>query len=123
MTELAKAYDPKQVEEKSVFTASEVDVAARPDEAYVVHPLYPDSLYDRGIPGRVLAEFIVNASGDVVMETFSIVTATSEAFGESVRRAIRAQRYTPALRNGKPVQQVVQQPFDFVADSAKVRKR
>ena len=111
------------VDEKSVFTAGEVDVAARPDEAYVVHPLYPDSLYDRGIPGRVLAEFIVNASGDVVMETFSIVTATSEAFGESVRRAIRAQRYTPALRNGKPVQQVVQQPFDFVADSAKVRKR
>lgn len=113
----------KQVEDKSVFTASEVDVPARPDSTALVHPVYPDSLLERGLPGRVLAEFVVSASGEVVIETFSVVTATNDAFAESVRRVVHLQRYLPAQRKGQAVQQVVQQPFEFVPDPAAVRKR
>jgi hypothetical protein len=57
------------------------------------------------------------------METFNIVTATHPAFGESVRRAVKDQRYRPALRKGNVVQQVVQQPFSFIPDSATTRRR
>ncbi|HVT38637.1 MAG TPA: carboxypeptidase regulatory-like domain-containing protein [Gemmatimonadaceae bacterium] len=119
----AAAQIAQLVEQNSVFTASQVDVPARIEEGNPVHPMYPDSLFDRGIPGKVLTEFVVNASGEVMMDTFSIVMTSHEAFSDAVRRAIRLQRYTPAQRNGKVVQQVVQQPFEFVPDSTAIRKR
>ena len=119
----AAAQIARLLEENSVYTASQVDTPARPDPMSLVHPVYPDSLFDRGVAGKVLSEFVVSATGEVVMETFSIVTTSHEAFGEAVRRAIRLQRYTPAVRGGKAVQQVVQQPFEFVPDSTALRKR
>ena len=119
----AAAQIARLLEENSVYTASQVDTPARPDPMSLVHPVYPDSLFDRGVAGKVLSEFVVSAAGEVVMETFSVVTTSHEAFGEAVRRAIRLQRYTPAIRSGKAVPQVVQQPFDFVPDSTAIRKR
>jgi TonB family protein len=111
------------VEQQMVFTSTEVDVQARPDSSDLIRPLYPDSLHDKAVPGRVLVEFVVDLRGDVNMETFNIVTATHPAFGESVRRAVKDQRYRPALRKGNVVQQVVQQPFSFIPDSATTRRR
>lgn len=111
------------VEQQMVFTANEVDVQARPDSSDLIRPLYPDSLFDSAVPGRVLAEFVVDIRGNVNMETFSIVTATHPAFGEAVRRALKDQQYRPALRRGNNVQQVVQQPFTFVPDSGATRRR
>ena len=111
------------VEQQMVFTSTEVDVQARPDSSDLIRPLYPDSLHDKAVPGRVLVEFVVDLRGDVNMETFNIVTATHPAFGESVRRAVKDQRYRPALRKGNVVQQVVQQPFSFIPDSAATRRR
>jgi TonB family protein len=119
----AAAQIAQLVEANSVFTANQVDVPARIEQGNPVHPVYPDSLFDRGVPGKVLTEFVVNANGEVMMETFSIVTTSHEAFADAVRRAIRLQRYSPAQRNGKAVQQVVQQPFEFVPDSTAIRKR
>jgi hypothetical protein len=117
----------QQIEEfvlqQSVFTADQVDDPARPDSSRLVRPVYPDSLFVNGIPGRVLAEFVVNAAGDVVEETFSIVTTTHLSLIETVRRAVKDQRYIPARRKGKAVQQVVQQPFSFVPDSLATRRR
>jgi hypothetical protein len=41
---------------------------------------------------------------------------------EPVRRAVRDQRFMPALRKGRPVAQVLQLPFDFVPDSTARRR-
>ena len=110
------------VEERQVFTDRDVDVAARVDSIQLVRPVYPDSLFTAGIRGSVLAEFVVNAVGEVQIETFNVVTATHRAFVESVREALREQRYIPARRQGAAVAQVVQQPFEFVRENASARR-
>lgn len=104
------------------FVASDVDATARPDSFNLVKPMYPDSLYDAQAPGRVLAEFVVNVNGEPNMDTFSAVTSTHRLFVEPVRRAVRDQRFMPALRKGRPVAQVLQLPFDFVPDSTARRR-
>ena len=122
--ELSAAQQIEQfVAQQTVFTADQVDVPARPDSSRLVRPVYPDSLFENAIPGRVLAEFVVNAGGDVIEETFSVVTTTHLSLIESVRRAVKDQQYIPARRKGQAVQQVVQQPFTFVPDSMAVRRR
>ncbi len=113
----------KLLDELRVFTASDVDVAARLDSANLVHPIYPDSLFGAQTPGRVLAEFVVGVNGQVNLETFSAVTTTHRDFVEPVRRALREQLFIPAVREGRPVQQVVLQPFTFVPDSTARRRR
>jgi outer membrane biosynthesis protein TonB len=107
----------------SAFVVTDVDLAASPDSFNLVRPIYPDSLFEAQTPGRVLAEFIVSPSGEAVMETFSAVTTTHRLFVEPVRRAVRDQRFTPALKRGKPVQQVMQLPFEFVPDSTARRRK
>jgi hypothetical protein len=113
----------RMVEERTVFVAADVDAMARVDSAGLVIPVYPMSLYESAIPGRVLAEFVVSAEGEADMATFNVVTATDRAFVEAVRLALRDQRFIAATRAGKPVHQVMQLPFNFVPDSGAVRRR
>ena len=111
------------VDGKGVFTADQVDVPAHQDTVKKTVPVYPDSLYEAAIPGRVVAEFVVDITGEVNMDSFNVVSTTNPAFTESVRRAIKDANFYPALKAGHPVMQVVHQPFTFVPDSAAVRRR
>lgn len=111
------------IDKGEAFLSTDVDVAARPDSSELVRPVYPDSLFEEQTPGRVLAEFVVNAKGRAMMETFSAVTASHRHFVEPVRRAVQQQEFTPATRGGKVVQQVMQLPFVFVPDSTARRRR
>lgn len=111
------------VEQRSVFTADQVDVVARVDSSAIVRPVYPDSLLRFGVPGNVLAEFVVTQDGDVIMDTFSVVTTTHPELADAVRRAVKDQRYSPARKGGRAVQQVVHQPFNFVPDSSAIRRK
>ena len=113
----------KMLDELRVYTAADVDIAAHQDSARVVHPLYPDALFESQTSGRVLTEFVVSEAGIIVMDTFSAITTTHPDFIEPVREALRQQRFTPAQRHGKSVQQVVQQLFEFIPDSTARRKR
>lgn len=111
------------IEELQVFTAADVEVAARVDSTAIVRPVYPDSLFDALVPGDLLAEFVVGTDGEAVIETFNAITASHRSLIEPVRRAVREQRFMPALRQGKAVQQVMQLPFTFVPDSSARRRR
>jgi TonB family protein len=119
----AAAMIERMVAAQTVFTANEVDTPASPDSSDLIRPVYPDSMFTNGVGGKALVEFVVDATGDVNMDTFSIVTTSHPLFGEAVRRAVKDQRYRPARRRGNSVQQVVQQPFDFVPDSTVIRRR
>jgi hypothetical protein len=110
------------IEELQVFTAADVDVAAHVDSTAIVRPVYPDSLFDALVPGDLLAEFVVDTDGEAVIETFNIITASHRSLIEPVRRAVREQRFRPAVRQGKTVQQVMQLPFTFVPDSSARRR-
>jgi hypothetical protein len=111
------------IDEGKAFVQSEVDAGARPDSAALIRPVYPDSLFEAQTGGQVLAEFVVGTNGEAVMETFSAVTTTHREFVEPVRRAVREQRFTPAVKAGRVVQQVVQLSFRFIPDSTARRRR
>jgi hypothetical protein len=113
----------KMVDAKSVFTAQEVDAPAHQDSTRQVHPGYPAALFDSGVPGSVLAEFVVDASGAVNLDTFSVVYSTNPLFTDAVQRALRDAIYVPAFRKGYPVMQVVQHEFQFVPDPSVAKRK
>ena len=118
--ELSAAADiARLLEAHVVYAAADVDSLARLDSASGIVPIYPDSLFGARTSGIVLAEFVLGASGEPDMRTFNVITTTHALFVEPVRRAVRALRYSPAWRNGARVRQILQQPFVFVADSAR----
>lgn len=111
------------LEEGKTFLPAEVDRTASLDSLNMVKPFYPDSLFDASVGGRVIAEVVISTNGEPIMETFSAVTTTHRSFVEPVRRALKDQRFSPAVRRGSVVQQVLQLPFEFVPDSTARRRR
>lgn len=76
-------------------------------------PTYPDSLKKAKIPGEVLATFVVDGSGRIETGSIRLTRLTHPAFGRAVVAALGSARYTPAIRKGERVRQVVQQLFVF----------
>ena len=104
-----------------VYTPEQVDIQARSDSASRP-PLYPETLLFTGVPGHVLAEFVVDTLGRVELDTFGVISSTNPKFTQAVQRALPEWAYAPAMLNGKRVRQLVQQPFSFVVDSSAVRR-
>ncbi|MDQ8157382.1 MAG: TonB-dependent receptor plug domain-containing protein, partial [Gemmatimonadota bacterium] len=109
------------VERGEVYTADQVDTAARLSGAEGLAPLYPDSLHAAGVLGAAEVEFVLDAAGRVRPETVGVVWATHPAFGEAVRRAVVAREWAPARRNGMPVPQRVSQTVLFDPQEAMLR--
>lgn len=85
-------------------------VGARPTAS--IFPVYPETSRLRGEEGTVELSFIVLATG----KTADISLARSSGFpplDEAAIRAVRRARFTPATRNGSPVQSKMLQPFEF----------
>jgi beta-lactamase regulating signal transducer with metallopeptidase domain len=116
----------------SASVASQESVGERPFFEYEVerpvtalaggtYPRYPESLKTAGIQGDVLAQFVVDAEGRPDTSTFKVLRASSEGrsgsetreFVLAVRMALPDMRFDPARKDGRPVKQVVQQPFMF----------
>src|SRR5688572_4123605 len=103
----------KQVEDRRLFTADQVDVVARTDSGSAVRPAYPDSLYRERVTGQVLVEFVVDTTGLVVQESISGISSTHTLFTDAVRRSLRDAHFHPATIAGKKVRQLVQLPVKF----------
>lgn len=123
MTLTPAALIAKMIDDRTVLTASDVDSVARMDSSNLVVPIYPPALFESATGGRVLAEFVVSAEGEVDMQTFNAVTATHRSFVEAVRYALHEQRFFAAVRGGKRVHQVMQLPFDFRPDSTVAHRK
>lgn len=106
-----------------VYTAEQVDQAVMPDTAEPANPRYPETQYRQGTEGRVLAEFVVDTTGLVEMNTFGVVSSSNPAFTDAVRSALRRAAYHPAVLKGVPVRQVVQQAFRFVLPEERASRR
>lgn len=104
-----------------VHFADEVDEPARIDEGELINPPYPDSLLAFAVPGRVVAEFIVEDNGMVNPASIQLVSATHREFFASVRDALIASKFLPARREGRPVRQVMVLPFDFRPPASRER--
>lgn len=100
----------------SVFNADQVDKRATLDTTRLLQLSFPPPLFAAGIHGLVIAEFVVDTEGRVEQGTVGIVSSTAPLFTEAVRVALETASYTPAIRQGHPVRQLVQQPFEFSVD-------
>ena len=100
-----------------VYLANQVDSAAQLRTSAPIE--YPPSLFAAGVNGSVVAEFVVAANGVVEEETIGIVSSTNALFSEAAKAAVRRTLFVPAMKNGKPVRQLVQQPYVFVASPNK----
>jgi TonB family protein len=101
------------VAEMRVFTADEVTRPVALIGGGTVQPVYPDSLWNAGISGRVVAQFIVDQAGRIESGTVTIASATHPSFASAVRVALERAVFHPALLDGEPVRQLVELPFDF----------
>jgi len=97
-----------------VYSAEEVDSAARVDSTGMSQPFYPDSLYAFRVGGEVVAQFVIDTTGQVLLDTFTAVSATHPAFAEAVRRSLRHSKFQPAMLAGRRVRQVIVLPYRFV---------
>jgi protein TonB len=76
-------------------------------------PRYPDILRSAGVEGEVLAQFVVDTSGRVEMNSFKVLRSSHDLFVAAVRQALPGMKFIPAEVGGRHVKQLVQQPFAF----------
>jgi periplasmic protein TonB len=76
-------------------------------------PKYPSVLESSGIAGEVQAQFVVRSDGKADMDTFKVLKSTNELFTQAVKNVLPRMRFSPAQIGGKPVNQLVQQAFQF----------
>jgi periplasmic protein TonB len=76
-------------------------------------PKYPSVLESSGIPGEVQAQFVVSSSGKADMDSFKVLKSTNELFTQAVKNVLPRMKFSPAMIGGKPVNQLVQQSFQF----------
>ena len=74
---------------------------------------YPDHLRQKEVEGEVLAQFVVDTTGEAMPETFRVLRATHLDFVSAVRAGLVTMRFNPAEIHGVKVKQLVQQPFTF----------
>jgi len=76
-------------------------------------PKYPSVLESSGIAGEVQAQFVVRNDGKADMDSFKVLKSTNELFTQAVKNVLPRMRFSPAMIGGKPVNQLVQQSFQF----------
>jgi protein TonB len=89
---------------------------ARPRET--PHLEYPPAMRGSGIGGEVVAQFVVNNTGQVEMSTFKVEKSTGPEFTAVVKGALETLRFDPAVIRGKSVNQLVEWAFQFNPPSA-----
>ena len=76
-------------------------------------PKYPSVLESSGIAGEVQAQFVVSSSGRADMDSFKVLRSSNELFTQAVKNVLPRMKFSPAMIGGKPVNQLVQQSFQF----------
>ena len=76
-------------------------------------PEYPTELREARIEGEIVVQYIVDETGRPDLDSFRVLRTSDTRFGPAVRAFIATVRFQPAALHGKPVRQLVQQPFTF----------
>lgn len=76
-------------------------------------PAYPEELRAANIEGEVVAKFVVDSTGHVIVSTFEVIKTYHDLFTKAVKDALPKLLFTPASIKGRKVAQIVQMPFEF----------
>lgn len=99
-------------ESQKAFFEFQVEKPVARQETMVV-PKYPDILKQAGVEGEVLAQYVVDETGAVMVGTFKVLKFSHQLFVESIRNALPEMHFAAAEVGGRKVKQLVQQPFVF----------
>lgn len=76
--------------------------------------VYPPALLEQGIEGRVLLRLYVDAAGTLVPDSIRVAESSGyPALDSAALSGARELRFSPALRNGRPVSAPFLQPVHF----------
>jgi TonB family protein len=76
---------------------------------------YPEKAIKSKKEGKVLVAAVVDANGDVIK--VSIKNSTDRVFDATSKDAVKRTKFTPALKNGKPVKSEIVIPIQFKLDA------
>ena len=92
------------------FKLLEVDKQPR-SAGMRAEPAYPREFERMGISGEATITFLVTADGRT--DQVQVIRATHGAFADAAMTAVRQWRFTPATKNGKPVNCLLVIPMAF----------
>lgn len=98
------ALDIPLTEDPTYYTAKQVDV--HPAASHPVTPEFPDAAAQSGIEGYVTLRLLIDDAG-AVREISVVEAQPPDAFEAAALSAFRNARFSPALRNGRPVKSEV----------------
>jgi TonB family protein len=76
--------------------------------------VYPPALLEQGIEGRVLLRLFVDAQGRLIPDSTRLAESSGyPALDSAALTGARELRFSPALRNGRPVAAPFLQPVHF----------
>ena len=107
------------------YTINQVDKAPEINDKSSINSFvqrnikYPAIAYQRGISGRVTAEFIVEPYGKI--SNFSIVESLSGGCDEETKRLMRMIEWSPGMIDSTPVRTLYRYQLNFVHPGGIVR--
>ncbi len=111
MDELRPSELSRRADGDRLFQVSEVE--RRPTVLYREPPKYLSSALEGMVNPSVTLMFIVTATG--VAEEIRVVDAPTQDLGQIMVESVRAWKFRPALREGRPVRCLVRQSVFLVA--------
>lgn len=73
-----------------------------------------ENFLNKGYRGDILVEIVVTDEGDVVAEDIRVLQTFSPEYSEAVIEALAQWKFSPAIKDGKPVHVRIQQRFPFL---------
>lgn len=74
---------------------------------------YPDELMQKGIGGKAIADFVVDTTGLVDMNSIAVLESSDSRITEGVCHYLAASRFNPAEQGGRKVRARRDMPFTF----------
>jgi TonB family protein len=74
---------------------------------------YPNEALRRGASGKVILEFVIDATGRPVPETIVPIRVTNELFVAEARGVLVTRRFAPFMSNGRACRSYAEVPFIF----------
>lgn len=100
-----------------IFVGDELDIPPKllnpTRTARVVADSYPANLRRMGIGGSVQVQFVIDLNGKVEPESVEVLQASTPAFGEAAKEAVKRIEFYPGKSKGQTVRTKVLLPIVY----------
>jgi TonB family protein len=105
---------PEKTSEDEVYNLRDLDQKPEPKRPQAP-PVYPFDLKRKEIQGKAMVQFVIDTKGKV--RDVEIIEASHAAFGRAAVDAVSQWKFTPGIKDGKPVNTRMRIPVNFNLNS------